>query len=187
MTETGRQPYVREDHAVIMPGSQEELLSRVAELLDAIGPFPSGAKRDEKWRTTEQLANELKLFGRDAVTRLDQVLRDHEAEGLNRLEMGQAPERVVRRAKYPDRTTALPLWGSTKHHGQPWSGHRPDRSDPPDDLPSGLAIPESEPHVFLSHTSDDALTALRLAQTLADMRVGSWRFQTHIDQRGDIA
>jgi hypothetical protein len=170
-----------------MSGSEEELLSRVAKLLDATGPFPSGALRDQKWRTTDQLANELGLFGSDAVARLDQVLRHHEAEGLNRLEMGLEPARVVRRAKYPDRTTALSLWGSTKHHGQPWSGHRPDRSDPAEDLPEGLAVPEGAPHVFLSHASDDALTALRLAQALASMRVGSWRFETHIDQRGDIA
>ncbi|MCE3225189.1 MAG: hypothetical protein K0S58_3369 [Nitrospira sp.] len=170
-----------------MSGSQEELLSGVAELLDAIGPFPSGAKRHEKWRTTDQLANELGLFGCAAVARLDQVLRHHEAEGLHRLEMGLAPERDIRRAKYPDRTTALPLWGSTKHHGQPWSGHRPDRSDPAEDLPPSLAVPEGAPHVFLSHANDDAPTARRLAQALSAMRVGSWMFETHIDQRGDIA
>ena len=97
---------------------REELLSRVAALLDALGPFRSGAPREEKWRTTDQLANELALFGRDAVDRLDEVLRQHEAEGLDRLEKGLAPERIVRRAKYPDRTTTLPLWGSTKHHNQ---------------------------------------------------------------------
>lgn len=170
-----------------MPGYQEELLLRVARLLDAIGPFPSGATRDEKWRTTDQIANELELYGGDAMARLDQVLRNHEAEGLAQLEMGQEPERVIRRAKYPDRTTAMPLWGSTKHHGQPWRGHRPDRSDPAEDLPSSLAVPGDAPHVFLSHASDDAPTALRLAQALSAMRVGSWRFETHIDQRGDIA
>jgi len=91
--------------------ASEELLSRVTALLDALGPFSSGAIRDEKWRTTDQLANELELFGSDAVDFLDQVLRQHEAEGLKRLQMGLPPERVVRRAKYPDRTTALPLWG----------------------------------------------------------------------------
>ena len=171
----------------MIPGFQEELLSRIAGLLDAIGPFPSGAKRNEKWRTTDQLANELGLFGRDAVARLDHVLRHHEAEGLERLETGLSPERVVRRAKYPDRTTALPLWGSTRHHGQPWSGQRPDRSDPAEDLPSSLAVPEGAPHVFLSHASDDAPTALRLAGALSAMRIGSWRFETHIDQREEIA
>jgi hypothetical protein len=188
MTET--RPSVlryRNGLTVIMLGSQEELLSRVAALLDSLGPFSSGARRDEKWRTTDQLANELGLFGRDAVDRLDQVLRRYEAEGLDRLEMGLAPERVVRRAKYPDRTTALPLWGSTKHHGQPWSGLRPYRNDPGEDLPTSLAVPEGAPHVFLSHASDDAPTALRLAKALSAVRVGSWRFETHIDQRGDIA
>ena len=170
-----------------MPDFQEELLSRVAERLDALGPFPPGSTRDKKWLTTDQLANALGLFGCDAVALLDRVLRQHEAEGLDRLERGRAPERVVRRAKYPDRTTALPLWGSTKHHGQPWSGHRPDRSDPAEDRPSSLVVPEGAPHVFLSHASDDAPTALRLAQVLSAMQVGSWRFETHIEQRGDIA
>jgi TIR domain len=170
-----------------MPGSHEELLSRVAGLLDAIGPFSSSAKRHEKWRTTDQLANELGLLGCDAVARLDQVLRQHEAEGLDRLERGLAPERIVRRAKYPDRTTALPLWGSTKHHDQPWSGHRPERSDPAEDLPSSLAVPEGAPHVFLSHAKDDAQATLRLAEALAAMGVGAWRFETHIDRGGNIA
>lgn len=53
----------------MMPDPKEELLARVATLLDALGPFPPGAKRDEKWRTTDRLANKLGLFGRDAVAR----------------------------------------------------------------------------------------------------------------------
>jgi hypothetical protein len=164
-----------------------ELLTRVTALLNALGPFPQGATRAEKWRTTDQLANELKLFGRDAVNRLDQVLRKHEVQGLELLEKGMAPERVVRRAKYPDRTTALPMWGSTKYHGQPWSGHRPDRSDPAEDLPQRLAVPAGMPHVFLSHTHDDASVALRLAEEMAAMSIGSWRFESDIEQHGDIA
>jgi TIR domain len=171
----------------MMPDSDEELLARVATSLDALGPFPSDAKRDEKWRTTDQLANELGLFGRDAVARLNKVLRDHEAEGLERMKNGQEAERVIRRAKYPDRTTALPLWGRTRHHGQPWSGYSPERSDPAEDLPSSLAVPEDAPHVFLSYAGDDASTALRLAESLAVIRVGVWRFETDIEQRGDIA
>jgi hypothetical protein len=167
--------------------SDAELLTRVATLLDALGPFPPGATREEKWRRTEQIANELGLFGHDAVDRLDQVLRQHEREGLKRLKKGLAPDRAIRRAKYPDRTTALWLWGSTKHHGQPWSGQRADRSDPAEDLPPSLAVPKGAPHVFLSHSAYDASTALRLAEALSAMQVGSWRFETNIDQREDIA
>jgi len=172
---------------VIVPEPEDELLSRVAALLSALGPFSPDTTRDEKWRTTDQLANELGMFGHEAIDRLDQVLSRHEAEGIDRLEAGLAPERVVRRARYPDRTSALTLWGSSRHHGQPWSGLGPFRSDPREDVPSSLAVPEGAPHVFLSHSSDDAPTALRLANALAAMRVGSWQFETHIDQRGNIA
>jgi hypothetical protein len=41
--------------------------------------------------------------------------------------------------------------------------------------------------VFLSHARDDAPAALRLAQVLVERCVGSWRFEAHIEQRGDIA
>lgn len=169
------------------PGSDEKLLARVAAVLDKLGPFPPGATRDAKWRTTDQLANELGLFGHEAVDRLDQLLSRHEEEGIRRLKSKLAPDRVVRRAKYPDRTTALTLWGSTRHHGQPWNGLDPLRCEAREDLPESLAVPASAPRVFLSHSSDDARAALRLAHALAGMGVGCWRFETHIEQRGDIA
>jgi hypothetical protein len=167
-------------------GSDSELLVAVATLLDKL-PFARDMPREAKWRTTEQLANETKLFGHDEVNRLDRVLREHEAHCLDRLANGLAPQALIRRAKYPDRTTALPLWGSAENHGQPWAGHRPDRSDPPDDVPPALVLPDSAPHLFLSHTHQDADRALRLAESLAGIGIGSWRFETHIDQRGDIA
>lgn len=168
--------------------SRAKLLARVSELLDDLGPFTSATPREDKWRTTEQLAHELELFGSDETDRIDQVLRGHEAECLERLERGlPAEEAVIRRAKYPDRTTALPLWGSVKHLGPPWVGHRPDRTDPPDDVPASLRVRNSAPQVFLSHTHQDVSLALRLAEALAAMEIGSWRFETHIDQRGVIA
>ena len=40
--------------------------------------------------------------------------------------------------------------------------------------------------MFLSHTHRDAGLSLRLAEALANMGIGSWRFETHIDQQGDI-
>jgi len=165
--------------------SEPELLAVVAKLLDKLH-FTPDMPREAKWHTTEQLANEMAL-GCDAVHRLDRVLREHEARCLERLTKGLSPNALIRRAKYPDRTTALPLWGSVKHHGPPWPGNRPDRSDPPGDVPSILFVPDGAPHVFLSHTHQDADLALRLAEALAKMGIGSWRFETHIDQRGDIA
>lgn len=165
----------------------EELLSRVVAQLDALGPFSSDASREEKWRTPEQLAIDMGLVKPGDIDRLDQLLRRHEREGLRRLEAGLDPDRLVRRAKYPDRTTALALWGSTKHHKQPWSGLSPSRSDPSEDLPSSLVVPEGAPQIFLSHASDDAVKALCLAKALAAKGICSWRFQTHIDQDDRIA
>lgn len=165
--------------------SEDELLLRVARLLDAL-KFPPDATRDQKWRTTDQIVNALGLSAM-AVKPLDQVLHQHEKEGIELMEKGVDPERRIRRAKYPQRTTALPLWGSTQHHGQPWIGLRPDRSDPPEDLPSNLVVPEGAPHVFLSHASSDGPTALRLAEALAGMGVGCWRFETEIEKGSNIA
>src|SRR5262245_53488474 len=104
------------------------LLARAAELLDALPPFTASSPREAKWRTTEQLAREMGLFG-FAIDRLDRVLRDHEAhcrEGRT--------EAVIRRANYPDKYAALSLWGSTNRHGPPLSGHQPNRCDPPDEI-----------------------------------------------------
>lgn len=143
--------------------------------------------RDAKWRTTEQLAMELQLFDPKAIDRLDQALRAHEAECISRLDRGLAAGALIRRAKYPHRTTALPLWGSVKHHGQPWIGHRPERGDAPDDIPGHLRVPPSAPNVFLSYAARDSDVALRLAESLATMGIGCWRFQTHIEVRRDIA
>lgn len=166
-------------------GPEPELLAAVAALLRKL-PFGRELPREAKWRTTEQIANELSL-DQDGLDRLDRVLREHEARCLERIENNLPPEAVIRRAKYPDRTTALPLWGSVEHHGQPWAENRPDRTDQPDDIPSTLAVPDGAPHVFLSHTHRDAGLSLRLAEALAKMQIGSWRFETHIDRQGDIA
>jgi hypothetical protein len=164
---------------------RSELLMLVARLLDSLGPFSPGMRREDKWLTTEQIA--IQLERPTEIDSLDGILREHEARCLQRLEKGLPSEALLRRAKYPDRTTALPLWGSVKHHKEPWIGYRPDRSDPPDDIPSFLRVPHASPHVFLSHTHHDAGLALRLAEVLAAMQIGAWRFETHIDQRGDIA
>ena len=79
------------------------------------------------------------------------------------------------------------LWGSVEHHGQPWLGNRPDRTDPPDEIPQALVLRDDAPQVFLSHAQRDTALSLRVAEALARMAVGCWRFETHIDQRGNIA
>ena len=169
-----------------MSAEELELLTAVATLLGKL-PVGRDVPREAKWRTTEQIANELGQSSGNRVDHLDRVLREHEAWCLDRLAKNLPTGALIRRAKYPDRTTALPLWGSVERHGPPWAGHRPDRTDPPDDIPTNLAVPDGAPHVFLSHTHRDAGLSLRLAEALAQMRIGSWRFETHIDQRGDIA
>jgi len=162
-----------------------DLLALAAALLDGLRPDDGRPRRDSVWRTTEQIAIEL---GRANETgALDQVLRQHEARCHDRLARGLPSEAKLRRAKYPDRTSALPLWGSVRLHGEPWAENRSDRSDPPDDIPASLRVAEGSPRVFLSHTRHDAALALRLAEALAEMQIGCWRFESHIDQCGDIA
>jgi TIR domain-containing protein len=166
--------------------SDAELLAAAAALLDRL-EFTRDTPREQRWRTTEQLANELEPCDREALDRLERVLREHEARCLERMERGLAPDALIRRAKYPDRTTALPLWGSVKHHGPPWPGQRPDRDDELEALSAALRVPDGAPRVFLSHTHHDADLALRVAEALAKMGIGSWRFESHIERREDIA
>lgn len=168
------------------PVQDAELLARAAAHLSGLGPFLSSAPRDRKWRTTEQIAADLGLPGH-AVDQLGRTLRLHEARCLAKLRQGLPSGALVRRAKYPDRTTALPLWGSVDHHGEPWIGLDPNRGDPPDDLPPLLRVPAGSPTVFLSHAQQDADLALSLAGALAELGIGAWRFQTHIDHRQEIA
>jgi hypothetical protein len=172
----------------LQPASDEEVLGSVADLLHKL-PLGRELPREAKWRTTEQIANELGQFDQGSIDRIDRILLQHEARCLGRLEQNLPAEAVTRRAKYPDRTTALPLWGCacTEHRGQPWIGNRPDRTDPPDDIPRSLLLPDGAPRVFLSHTQWDTGLSLRVAEALARMGIGCWRFETHIEQRGDIA
>lgn len=167
-----------------------ELITELAAILDALGPFRPKARREEKWRTTEQLANDLfdRTEKRVTLDSLTDILTRYEVTICNRIAQGLPPDAVIRRATYPDRTTALPLWGSTRHHEQPWAGQAPaNRLDEPIDVPAGLEVPPSAPHVFLSHTRQDTDLALRLARDLARMGLGSWMFEMHIEQRGPIA
>src|SRR5262245_54367175 len=145
----------------------KKLLARVATLLDNLGPFPDKTRREDKWRTTEQIVNELEL--KNNVDDLNRVLCEHEARCL-RSKKSPPPGALIRRANYPDRTTALPLWGSLKHHK--WIANRPYKNDPPEDIPPSLRVPDHSPHVFLSHTHRDTRLALCLAEELAKMQIG---------------
>ena len=151
-----------------------DVILRVAKILEDLGPFPKTAPRHQKWRTTEQLANA--LWHSDAhlhLEELDQLLTQYEAEYRDQLKRGINPVALIRRAVYPDRTTALPLWGATVHHGQPWlSQSSGQRADPPEDFPDLEGVPESAPHVFLSHASGDSSLAGDIARTLAAKQIG---------------
>jgi hypothetical protein len=166
-------------------GGGSELLREVTAILDALGPFRDNAPRTEKWRTTEQLAGDVGLATAEGVDRLDGVLLAHEAACLASLDGDPPIEPLVRRAKYPDRTTALALWGSVRWHGPPWTGHT--RTDDPDDEPRSLRVPEGAAGVFLSHTAHDRLLALAIAEAFAKEGIASWRFETDIEYGLDIA
>jgi hypothetical protein len=167
--------------------SSRKLVSRAAAILAALD-FTDDDPREAKWRTSEQLAQDLELFAGEELDRLDWALREHEKRSQKRIRNGDEVEALIRRAKYPDRTTALPLWGSAlpERHGQPW-GKRYKRYDRRDPISEELAVPKNAPHVFLSHTHLDADLSLKVARALAAMGIGAWRFETHIEQRGPIA
>jgi hypothetical protein len=119
---------------------------------------------------------------------LDRILREHQESSVAAALAGGERRALIRRATYPDRTTALTLWGSTKYHGQPWADQPGiERIDRPDDVPERLRVPASAPHVFLSHAHQDRRKARRLAESLAEMGIGCWMFESHIELRGPIA
>lgn len=165
--------------------NDNQLLAQIAAILDGLGPFRAEARRSDRWRTTEQLAAELQMDSKADFDRVDRVLRGHEVDYVTRLEGGSLPEAVVRRAKYPDRTTALPLWGSVRWHGQPWMGHQ--KRELPDAQPASLGIPLGAPTIFLSHTSHDRLLAYALAEAMAGHGIQAWRFESGIGFGSDIA
>jgi hypothetical protein len=172
-----------------MSAAERDLLAKLASLLD-LGPFGPETPRHEKWRTTEQLAHGLiERWGQhESLDHLQQVLEEHEAEARTRLDRGQEPDARIRRATYPDRTTALTLWGSTEHLGQPWPKQaQPRRMDPPEDLPAALRLATPGNHIFLSHACLDRALAMAIASELAAMGWASWMFETHIEHHGRIA
>jgi hypothetical protein len=154
--------------------SETEIIAQITILLEKLGPFSPDTPRQNKWRTSEQLAYELMQLGfKVDLDRVEEALRGYETGYRERLQ-NLRPEAKIRRATYPDRTTALPLWGSTKYHGQPWLAQASaERLDPPDDIPSSLYVAESAPRAFSSHTHRDADIAGRLSTVLARMGMGA--------------
>jgi hypothetical protein len=166
------------------------VIDQVAELLRAIGPFAEGAPRKDKWRTVEQLAYLLVgCYGNKVnIDDLDLLLCDYEKMYRERMKRGLPPAAKIRRAVYPDQTTALSLWGSTEYHGQPWPKQPvAERADPPGDFPARLHLPEEAPRVFLSHAHRDVQLALRLVEALATRGIGAWMYETDIAYRDNIA
>jgi TIR domain len=169
--------------------SEPEIIAQITTLLDSLGPFPPKAPRKDMWRTTEQLTYELVRLGFEVdLDDVDQALSQYEVAYRERLANGRSQEVTIRRATYPDRTTALPLWGSTRHHGQPWRDQAaPERLDEPRPVRSAIRIDESAPRAFLSHTHGDGLLAAELASVLANMGIGTWMFESDIEYRGPVA
>lgn len=167
-----------------------DLILQASTVLDELGPFPANAPREQKWRTTEQLAYILRERFDPKVTldALQDALALHESTAIDRLRAGRSPEALIRRATYPDRTTALPLWGSTKHHGQARIDQPGQlRADIPEELPAELRLDDLMPAAFLSHAHHDSALAYRVAQKLASMGTRPWMFETDIEYRGPIA
>lgn len=169
--------------------NDSHIIDQVAVILRAIGPFAKDAPRKDKWRTVEQLTYLLRRDGNEMnVDELDCLLLRYEESYRERMKNGLPPAAKIRRAVYPDRTTALSLWGSTEYLKQPWP-EQPgaERADPPGDLPTSLHVPEKAPRVFLSHAHRDVQLAIRLAEALAKRGIGAWMYETDVEYRGNIA
>jgi hypothetical protein len=166
-----------------------EIILHIKVLLDQLGPFTANTLRKDKWRTAEHLAYELIRCGLPVtVDQVDGALRRYEAGYRERMKRGLPPEADIRRATYPDRTTALPLWGSTAHLGEPWLGQpSEERLDAPGDLGLNLPVSETDPRVFLSHTHQDAELCGGVAERLAELGIRAWMFEVDIEERGVIA
>jgi hypothetical protein len=146
--------------------TDSELLQTIAGILEALGPFTTDTPRHLKWRTTEQLLSALRQLGLNVdLQELDGLLQRYEAEYRGRLTRGLAPNALVRRAVYPDRTTALPLWGATSRHGQPWLNQpASERIEAAIDIPATRRVPASAPRAFLSHASVEEILAASIAK-----------------------
>jgi hypothetical protein len=168
---------------------ENDLILQIESVLEGLGEFGEDAPREAKWLTTEQLAN--RLWSSDASSHLkdlDDLLSRYEAIYRVQLESGLQTEARIRRAVYPDRTTALPLWGLTRRHGQPWLNKPTERrTDPPDDIPDSRRVSASAPHVFLSHSNIDQALGTEVAEALAQMDIGTWMFETNIGHGQNIA
>lgn len=163
----------------------DTLMVVIAEYLESLGPFPEGAIRADKWRTTEQLLHELNPKGWSLIE-LDEELLRREMAWEERLAQGLQPNTRIRRAYYPDRTTVLPLWGATKWLKPPTPGMSRRRVDQPQDLPEDLQTAEGSPTVFLSYSSTDRDLSMQIARETARLGLTPWMFETHIDHYGDI-
>jgi hypothetical protein len=169
--------------------NDDETIDRIATLLEGIAPFSRDTPRHLKWRTTEQLAVELAIPGGDVnLAHYEALLTAYENVYRERLARNLPPAARFRRAVYPDRTTALPLWGATKFHGQPWlSQPLAVRTDQPEDIPATHRVADSAPRVFLSHAALDQVLASSVAESLAAMQIGAWRFESYIKSGDNIA
>lgn len=166
--------------------SESEIIAQITTLLDNL---PHEGPREATWRTTDQLTNELVRRGFEVdLDDVDQALTRHEARYRKQLEDGLPAEAYIRRATYPDRRTALALWGSTNVHRAPWpSQPASERLDSPQTLTSATHVDESAPRAFLSHTHNDAVLATAMVSALANMQIGAWMFESDIEYRRPIA
>jgi len=140
-----------------------DLIESVCSLLQKVNTW--------KWRNTSALARELKV---DKETLL-KALASHASK----------PDRRVRYHPKPSRHRMDILWGLVDVVGE--DNHLPSLTQ--HDSPENeihLNVEPSSPWVFLSHNHRDVPRVLEISKAMADMDVGCWLYETHIEFNATI-
>jgi TIR domain len=153
----------------IRMGLDTAFLMKLEDHLSTLPPPKPDQPRLASWMTAEEIAQWGKLA--EKPPEID--------EALLKWWCTKTP-RCIRFAKYPHETKLCRLWGHVsvvpEHEGtelRPWNAEAPIQLDP-------IPLPPRTPEVFLSFSSLDFELAMKVRQSLADLRIRTLIYQAII-------